>query len=356
MSGLEEVKASSAAVGSTAPPFSAPADSDSIDVSGDGCVLKKILVKGEGAAPEKHHEVSVHYTGTLLDGTKFDSSRDRGNTFDFQLGAGEVIKGWDVGVATMKVGERSLFTIAPSYAYGEKGAGANIPPNSTLQFDVELVDTHPKEKDKWMLTNDEKVQKSSDIKERGSASFKKGEYEAALKSYEEALDYLEGTDEWAEQTASQAKPILLSLRLNLTNCNLKLQQWTEATRHATEALKIDSANSKALFRRGVARVKSGFLNEGRDDLFEAAKLEPKDADIRREFEAAKKLLQEVKKKEMNTFGGMFSRVGLYNDKQVPVAAAKDDDNLPERGSESSEESGEEDQGNKDVPPTSGHSG
>ncbi|CAK8578440.1 unnamed protein product [Lathyrus sativus] len=103
--------------------------------------LKKKLVKeGEGwETPGNGDQVEVHYTGTLLDGTKFDSSRDRGTTFKFKLGQGEVIKGWDEGIKTMKKGENAIFTIPSELAYGESGSPPTIPSNATLRFDVELL-------------------------------------------------------------------------------------------------------------------------------------------------------------------------------------------------------------------------
>ncbi len=97
------------------------------------------LVKGTGAAAAAGKQVTVHYTGWLTDGTKFDSSKDSGQPFSFVLGAGEVIPGWDQGVAGMKVGGKRKLTIPPDLGYGAQGAGGVIPPNATLVFEVELL-------------------------------------------------------------------------------------------------------------------------------------------------------------------------------------------------------------------------
>jgi len=101
----------------------------------------KILKEGTGDQEAKQGDfVKVHYTGTLEDGTKFDSSVDRGEPFEFTLGVGQVIQGWDQGVVGMKIGEKRKLTIPPNLGYGASGAGSAIPPNATLIFEVELLE------------------------------------------------------------------------------------------------------------------------------------------------------------------------------------------------------------------------
>lgn len=98
------------------------------------------LVTGDGREAHAGETAFVHYTGWLEDGTKFDSSVDRGEPFSFRLGAGRVIKGWDEGVVGMRIGTKRKLTIPPHLGYGSRGAGRIIPPNATLIFEVELLD------------------------------------------------------------------------------------------------------------------------------------------------------------------------------------------------------------------------
>jgi FKBP-type peptidyl-prolyl cis-trans isomerase len=102
-------------------------------------VKVEVITEGKGPTPKEGQMVTVHYTGWLTDSTKFDSSVDRGQPFVYQFGVGQVIQGWDDGVATLKVGGKSRFIIPSEVGYGIRGAGGVIPPNATLIFEVELL-------------------------------------------------------------------------------------------------------------------------------------------------------------------------------------------------------------------------
>lgn len=124
----------------SAPQQTAPSDTAQAPAPGEGeGLVIEDLVAGNGAEATPGSPVTVHYTGWLTDGTKFDSSVDSGRPFQFVLGQGQVIPGWDQGVAGMKVGGKRKLTIPPALAYGEAGAGGVIPPNATLVFEVELL-------------------------------------------------------------------------------------------------------------------------------------------------------------------------------------------------------------------------
>lgn len=111
-----------------------------ITKAGDRGVLKRVVQEGEGTeVPSAGCTVTVHYTGYLLDGTKFDSSKDRNEPFEFCLGKKSVIKAWEIGIATMKKGEVCVLTCAPEYAYGAAGSPPKIPPNATLKFEIEMI-------------------------------------------------------------------------------------------------------------------------------------------------------------------------------------------------------------------------
>jgi len=296
-----------------------------IDLSGDGGVLKKIIENGEadGETPPNGDEVSAHYTGTLEDGQKFDSSRDRGQPFKFTIGKGQVIKGWDIGFASMKVGEKAILKIRSDYGYGQSPPpGGIITAGATLIFDVELLGVQKKKKEKWELSAEEKCQEAEKLKAEGTDLFKLKNYSDAVEKYIEAAGYVENVndsesdDEDAGSAKDgKAKELFIACSLNAAQCYLSLQQYPDAARKAADVIKKDANNVKALYRRGLARLKMGLTSESKSDLTAAFNLDSSNKEIRRALQELKEQSAAAKQKEKAAFGGLFGKVSMYNDKE-----------------------------------------
>jgi len=153
------------------------------DLSGDGGVIKKLVSEGTGVKPPKGAAVKVNYVGKLEDGSEFDASS--GYPYAFTLGEGKVIKGWELGIKSMKVGEKAVLVCTGPYAYGAEGSPPEIPPNATLTFDVELVD--------FTLNNASSVARNADLErlkkireERDSAAKVREDAKAAKEATKKA--------------------------------------------------------------------------------------------------------------------------------------------------------------------------
>ncbi|CAM9237444.1 unnamed protein product [Chrysoparadoxa australica] len=282
-----------------------------IDISGDGGLQKKIFTDspGEGPLPEAGNEVKAHYTGSIYpSGEVFDSSRDRNKVFEFELGIGRVIKGWDQGFATMKAGEKALLKCRSDYAYGASGSPPKIPGDATLLFEVELLSFGPKKKQAWEMTAEEKLEQAQADKDKGKAFFLAKEWLSAAAAYEAAAEVLEGEkdDEKAEET-------YLTAVLNASQCYINLKDWVSAAKQASMALKLQPDNVKGLYRRGMAKRHVGMLEEAKKDLMAAYKADPKNVPVRKELAALKEDAKESKLKEKKAFGSLFQK-DLYQDK------------------------------------------
>jgi len=287
--------------------------SDFIDISieKNGGLLKKIVSEGTGTAtPQPLDQVCAHYTGTLDDGTVFDSSRTRNKVFEFSIGQGQVIKGWDEGFATMKKGEKAILRCSPSYAYGSRGSGPTIPPNATLNFDVELLSFGPKKKEKWELTKEEKIIEATKSKEAGTELFKQKLFSEAITEYNEAIKY--GEDE------PELEELVLACSLNACLCCINLNDFTGGLPFANEVLKKDPGNVKGLYRRGVCRLGLGMPEEAADDFSNVILQDPDNKAAKVELAKAKKSILDAKKKEKSAYGNFFSKVSMYDDKELPV--------------------------------------
>lgn len=283
-------------------------DYEDISIEKNGGLLKKILVEGTGEVPQPYDEVKAHYVGTLDDGTVFDSSRARNQPLPFVVGKGQVIKGWDTAFASMKKGEKAMIRCSPDYAYGASAQG-KIPANSTLNFEVELMSFGPKKKEKWEMSEEEKMAEATKCKEEGTTHFKAKEYSDALACYSEAIKYGEN-----EPTLDE---LVLSCTLNSSLCSINLNDYPAAVGFANEALQKEPDNVKGLYRRGVGRNGMGLNDEAIEDFNAVLALDPDNKAAKIEIAKAKKSVADAKKKQKAAFGGFFSKVSMYDDKELP---------------------------------------
>lgn len=296
----------------------------------DGGVLKKILQAAPDDAagpPPVGNEVQAHYTGSLLDGTKFDSSVDRGTPFKFTIGNGQVIRGWDEGFASMKVGEKAILKCKPDYAYGASGSPPKIPANATLEFEVELLGFHEKRKEKWQMSTEERLVLARQFKAEGTAFFQQQpqpDYTRAVAKYEEAAEYAVGEGITGDDIPEgDERNLFVSCWSNIAMCHIKRSDWVPAIHATNQVLDISTereTNIKALYRRGLARLHLGLLPEAKEDLMAAYKVDNGNKDVRRALQQLKETAAESKKREKAAFGGFFGKVDMYEEKAGPPAA------------------------------------
>ena len=214
-----------------------------------GLLSKLILKEGTGEQPKEGDEVEVHYVGTLeSDGSKFDSSRDRNETFKFTIGQG-VIKGWSVGVATMKVGEISKFSIGSEWAYGSSGSPPKIPGGATLVFEIELIKINKK------LTLEEALTYANKVNEEAGGYFRQNNLEKALFLYNDAVSVL------SDKYDDSANLLNSKIESNISLIYSKLGKWQESLKHAENSISKDEKNIKALVRKCEALIMIGNFSE-----------------------------------------------------------------------------------------------
>lgn len=311
------------------------ADESWIDISGDGGVMKKVLEAApEGATvPESGSEVRAHYTGTLeSDGSKFDSSRDRGQPFTFKIGKGQVIKAWDQGFATMKVGEKAILKCRSDYAYGDHGSPPKIPGGATLLFDVELLGWEPYKKQKWEMSTEEKLAYGRAKKAEGTEKFGAKSWALAAAAYDDAADYVgeltegggDDDDGAGKGAGDEAKALLSSCLGNAAQCYINMADYSSAIGNCTKVLAKEPDNVKALYRRGLSRIKIGVLDLAKADLLAAYKLDPENKAVKQELKHLKDAAEAAKAKEKAAFGGLFGKVSMYTDMPDNVVVHKGD--------------------------------
>ena len=269
-----------------------------------------------------------------MDGSKFDSSRDRDSQFKFQIGTQQVIKGWDEGVATMLKGEKCELFCRSDYAYGDSGSPPKIPPKATLKFEVELFDWHEKPKERWEYSAREKIDEAKKAKAEATTAFKGGDWEGACKQYDTAIGWCDKSHDFmSDEHKAESAELLISCLLNTAQCHLKLSNWIDVVQACTKVLGLSEddrvqqdgvptvSKVKALFRRGSARIKLGDFADARADLLEACKRDPKSKEIRDAYASIKEAESAAKKRDAGLFSKMVKGAGGVKRKPPPGVPA-----------------------------------
>jgi peptidylprolyl isomerase len=283
-----------------------------INLTEDSGVQKAIYQEGQGETPSEGNEVEVHYIGKLIsNGEVFDSSRDRNSTFKFVLGEGKVIKGWDIGVKSMKKGERADLKLTPEYAYGERGAGKSIPPNATLLFEIELIDFYEKMKSKYDMDLPEKVSLAKKLKDEGIALFKEKKFDDAAAKFDEGYSYLENITE--HENSAEAVELSVSLLLNMSNCYNNLKKFELTKNKTTEALKL-KVNPKCYYYRGLAYANLDTFDLAEEDYKKLCELVPLDDPGVKYLRTIIDDKQKEKAQREKTMFKNFFKTSVYDDK------------------------------------------
>lgn len=230
---------------------------------------------------------------------------------------GQVIKGWDEGFASMKVGEKSILKCQPEYGYGATGSPPKIPGGAVLNFEVELLGFEEKVKELWELTDEERIAMSEKMKAEGTELFSKKDFAAAAAKYEKAGNYASGEGISGNDVPESERALYVACYGNAAMCYIKTKQWSDAVQAVNHIMEIDSeasSNIKALYRRGLSRLHMGLMAEAKEDLLKAYALDNKNKDVRKALQLLKTTAAENKKKEKEAFGGLFSKVDIYDDK------------------------------------------
>jgi len=288
----------------------------------DDGVTKTITQEGTGKQPKSGDEVEVHYKGSLEDGTEFDCSYDR-EPLKFSVGKGMVIKGWDLGILSMKVGEKATLNISSAYGYGDSGSPPKIPGGATLIFDVELISVGASgdDEDTEGLTDEQLLENSAEDKAKGNEAFKSGDLEKALTHYRQSIMSL---DDIESEDLVEAKDARKLTNLNLATVLKKMEKWTEVIKTTSYALEIEATNLKALYFRAIAHRMLKDFGSSIADIKTAIKAHPKDKTLRKEFETIKEEKKKHMQSEKELFGKAFEG-GLYEEKKAPAVKSSENE-------------------------------
>ncbi|GAB1605155.1 peptidyl-prolyl cis-trans isomerase FKBP8-like isoform X1 [Argonauta hians] len=274
-----------------------------LDILGNGLLLKKVIKygKGETTRPLQGHKVTLRTKGVLPDGTVVDENE----SITFILGDGDVIAGWDIVVALLGLNEVSEVTCDAKYAYGSQGRFPDIPGNTTITYELELLDKESGP-NYSLIPLDERLRYASVKKERGNYLFARNDFHGAINSYVKAISIIdqEGMFEVTEKT-QQIHAEKIKCFNNLAAAQLKIERYHEAIKSCEEVVKHDPSNVKALFRMGRAYAAEGETKDAITQMKKALKLEPETKIIHQELSKLTKKLSKETQSERNMCKKMF---------------------------------------------------
>jgi cyclophilin family peptidyl-prolyl cis-trans isomerase len=282
---------------------------DFVNVTDDGGVKKRIIKEGSGEQAAEGNEVKVNYIGKNGDKI-FDQTKDK--PFSFKIGAHSVIKGWEVGVKTMKVGEKAEFIFSPDYAYGKQKVSDLIPENSTLNFEIELLEAIGPKKEISDMEYEEKVEMGQKYKAEGVEKFKAGDYAGAREKWDEACKYIDHyINKYAdyEKDACDCYQAVLS---NLCNCCNKMKEYYAVIIYANKGIKVNDQLPKLFYFRAIAYAETSEFDKARKDIESLEKLLTDKEKENAGIDYIRNII-ERKEKQTNTHRKKFSK-GLFNHK------------------------------------------
>ncbi|KAH7849821.1 hypothetical protein Vadar_023470 [Vaccinium darrowii] len=281
-----------------------------INVTDDSKVIKKILREGEGTlTANEGAAVTVRFTAKLEDGTVFEKKGFDEGPLEFITDEEQVIAGLDRAAVTMKKKEQAILTITPEYGFGSTAVKrdlAVVPPNSTLIYDVEMLD-FVKEKAPWEMTSQERIDAAARKKEEGNLLFKDGKYLRAGKKYDKAADYVCEDAPFGDNGEKLVKALRVSCWLNGAACSLKLNDFHEAIKLCSKVLDVEFHNVKALYRRAQAYLGTADLHLAESDIKKALEADPHNREVKLIQKSLKKLQAESNKRDMKLYANMFVR-------------------------------------------------
>ncbi|KAI8343857.1 hypothetical protein BC941DRAFT_407158 [Chlamydoabsidia padenii] len=243
-----------------------------IKLTDDGKVTKRILKEGLGSQPNKYSTVTIHFESFVAkSGNKYDSSRDRQTPMTFDLSTDSVIKGWEIAIPTMKIGEVAEIVCSHKYAYGEQGFYPIVPPKAKVRGQVELLSCWDK-----VDTARERLDTALAKKEEGSKFFKLDQLEIALLSYYAARRYVIDLWHCSPEELEECRLLTVAIQLNIGACYMKLKRWDDAVEVLTYVLARDFKNVKAYYRLGTVYMQQLEYERGVQVVKEGLQMSPND--------------------------------------------------------------------------------